>query len=68
MVMNTGVYPARKITVVGACSMFLTVRIKDVVNFHRFYLVLITIRLLFRRLCSLHRCIKYVYQPLELMP
>lgn len=27
MVMNTGVYPARRISVVGACSMFLTVSI-----------------------------------------
>jgi hypothetical protein len=29
MVMNTGVYPARRISVVGACSMFLTVRPKQ---------------------------------------
>jgi len=26
MVMNTGIYPARRISIVGACSMFLTVR------------------------------------------
>jgi hypothetical protein len=26
MVMNTGIYPARRISVIGACSMFLTVR------------------------------------------
>jgi hypothetical protein len=29
MIMRTGVYPARRISVVGACSMFLTVRCDD---------------------------------------
>jgi hypothetical protein len=28
MVMNTGIYPARRISIIGACSMFLTVRMK----------------------------------------
>jgi hypothetical protein len=28
MVMNTGIYPARRISIIGACSMFLTVRME----------------------------------------
>lgn len=32
MVMNTGVYPARRISVIGACSMFLTVRTSPVLD------------------------------------
>ena len=32
MVMNTGVYPARRISIVGAASMFLTVRLYSIVK------------------------------------
>jgi hypothetical protein len=74
MVMNTGVYPARRISVVGACSMFLTVRPNKMSN------VASTIRegnlsttvsthfLLFHRHCLHQNSIKYVSQYLDYGP
>jgi hypothetical protein len=67
MVINTGVYPARKISVVGACSMFLTV--SQLLCIEMFFVCPVSHRNLvcFRR--SLHRTyIKSVFPCLDYGP
>jgi len=69
MVMNTGVYPARKISIVGACSMFLTVRLKDYLSvLYPLHGGLILRSLSDSRHCSPLNCIRYAYQLLGRMP
>jgi hypothetical protein len=43
MVMNTGIYPARRISVVGACSMFLTVGVLVSMSVEDIFLLLVSL-------------------------
>jgi hypothetical protein len=60
MVMNTGIYPARRISVVGACSMFLTVSISPV--FVNSIVILTFVCVFMERLYSRHIYMKFVFQ------
>jgi hypothetical protein len=61
MIMNTGIYPARKISVVGASSMFLTVS-PCVWSNGLFSLLVVSPELYcLRRLCLLRTCIKFAF-------
>jgi hypothetical protein len=67
MVINTGVYPARKISVVGACSMFLTV--SQLLCIEMFFVCPVSHRNLVCLRRSLHRTyIKSVFPCLDYGP
>ena len=65
MVMNTGIYPARRISIVGACSMFLTVCLRllsKIACCNIFFILVSQIRHLFHeRLSLLHIYTRYAF-------